>query len=126
MSLSPSDALLFGAIAVLATNHVLTRLPGWTERRWLFWLVQILNLLVGSWMFGVGVPDLKSTADIANKMLGLLFFFHIVTNNLRLQKQQRRLRQQTDQGEDQQRARIRAAMQAAETTAEDIAINSEP
>ena len=107
---------MFSTIAVLAINHVLARLPGWLERRVLFWGVQLLNLGMGAWMFGLGIPDLRNTADIANKMLGLLFFFHIVTNNMRLQRHRKQSNQQRTDNEQQQRERIRAALHAAETS----------
>jgi len=117
MSLSYSDLLLFGAVAGLAVNYAVLRIPGW-HRPWLFWPVQALNLVVGAWLFGVGIPELRDTADIGNKMLGLLFFFHIVTNNKRLQKQRRQDRG-TQAADDARRAEIRAALRAAEPSDDD-------
>ena len=37
------DIILFAVIGVLAGNYVVTRLPRWEERMWLFWLQQGLN-----------------------------------------------------------------------------------
>lgn len=114
MTLSASDAIMFTAIGALAINYALLRIPGWQRRPLLFWSVQLLNLAAGAYLFGVGIPDLRETADIANKMFGLLFFFHIVSNNRRLQKAQKADRQSAPQQDDERKAQIRAALRAAE------------
>ncbi|MFT4977357.1 MAG: hypothetical protein ACI8S6_003262 [Myxococcota bacterium] len=114
MSLGYSDIVMFTAIGALAINYALVRIPGWADRPWLFWSVQLINLLAGAWMFSSGIPDLKGTADIANKMFGLLFFFHIVSNNRRLQRHRRNSRVEADSSDDARRAKIRAALRAGE------------
>lgn len=118
MSISYSDTVMFAAIGALAINYMLLRLPGWHQRPVLFWLVQLVNLLAGFWLFAFGIPDLRESADIGNKMFGLLFFFHIVSNNRRLQRRRREQRAEQRGDDDAQRERIRSALRAADADQE--------
>ena len=116
MSISYSDTVMFAAIAALAINYMLLRLPQWDQRPVLFWLVQFVNLIAGCWLIAYGIPDLRQDADIGNKMFGLLFCFHIVSNNRRLQQRRRENRNDQRADDDDQRERIRSALRAAEDT----------
>ena len=77
------DWLFFGVIIVLVVNVFVARLPGWEKRRKLFWLIQALNITFGSLVIYFELPDLPT---IVNFVIGLLFFFHVLQNNMRLQK----------------------------------------
>ncbi|MEL6347435.1 MAG: hypothetical protein AAFV53_30245 [Myxococcota bacterium] len=112
--MTPSDIMLFSAIGGLVLNHVILRLPSWDQRMWLFWMLQILNIAAASLLLVKGIPDFRETLPIANWMLGLLFIFHGVTNNQRLQKawmEQRAARRSTD---SDRHAAIRAALRAGD------------
>lgn len=111
--MTQSDLILFAAVAVLAGNHAVLRVPGWVERVWLFWSVQLLNLGAACYLIAVGIPEFRGTMTIANWMLGLLFIFHTVSNNRRLQRAIKG-RRRSAADEDEQRARIRAALKAGE------------
>lgn len=114
-----SDWMLFAVIGGLVLNHVILRLPRWEQRMPLFWTLQILNIAAASYLLVKGIPEFKENLPIANWMLGLLFIFHGVTNNQRLQQvwiEKRAARRNT--GEDQRQA-IRAALQANKNNTED-------
>ena len=75
-------------------------MPGWEKRPRVFWSIQFINLTFGSLVILFEIDGLPT---IANFVVGLLFFFHIVQNNLRLQKwkyeksnEEYRLQQQED------------------------------
>ena len=110
--MSQSDLIFFAIVAALASNYAVLRLPGWQGRMWLFWALQALNVSAASYLLVWGIPELKAQLPMGNWMLGLLFIFHTVGNNRRLQKvlQARRDRG----GEDARLARIRDALRAGE------------
>lgn len=112
--MTQSDLILFAAVAVLASNHALLRIPGWVERVWLFWLVQLLNLGAACYLIVMGIPEFRGTMAIANWMFGLLFIYHTVSNNRRLQRAMKAGRQRSAADEEEHRARIRAAIKAGE------------
>ena len=85
-----SDSLLLGMVAILAINYAATRLPGWHHRFYLFWGAQIINLIAGSYVFYFGIPDFSAQLDVVNYLIGLLFFYHVVENNIRWQKFQQK------------------------------------
>jgi|GEM_PF-1122064 len=106
--------VLMGIIALLVINRFLVRLPGWDQRRGLFWGVQLVNLAAACFMIVVGVPELTGISRTANWMVALLFMFHIVQNNSRL-TQERRARLQAHSAQDEaERARILAALHAGQ------------
>ena len=78
------DWLFFGVVIVLVVNVFISRLPKWETRRKLFWFIQILNLVFGSLVIFFEIPDLP---PIVNIVIGLLFFFHVLQNNMRLQRE---------------------------------------
>ena len=76
--------LILVVVAILGLNHLLFRIPGWHQRRVVFWGVQVLNLLVSILLMAVGIPGFAGAAKAINWVLGLLLILHIVTNNGRL------------------------------------------
>ena len=87
-----SDSLLLGMVAILAINYAATRLPGWNQRPTMFWGAQIINLIAGSYIFYYGIPDFSAHLEVVNYMISLLFFYHVVENNMRWQKFQQKER----------------------------------
>ena len=87
-----SDSLLLGMVAILAINYAATRLPGWNQRPTMFWGAQIINLVAGSYIFYYGIPDFSAHLEVVNYMISLLFFYHVVENNMRWQKFQQKER----------------------------------
>ena len=87
-----SDSLLLGMVAILAINYAATRLPGWNHRPTIFWGAQIINLVAGSYIFYYGIPDFSAHLEVVNYMISLLFFYHVVENNMRWQKFQQKER----------------------------------
>ena len=83
--MSESDIILFGMIIVMAVNFFMLRLPQWEDRRWLFYGCQSLNIAACAFMFLKGIPDFHGQLDIVNIMVGLLFIYHAISNNNRLQ-----------------------------------------
>lgn len=75
--------ILLGAVGVMAANRLVLMLPGWHERRLLFWGIQLLNLAAACFMIVHGVPELRGLARYANWVIALLFMLHIVQNNSR-------------------------------------------
>ena len=96
--MTPSDAMLFGLVALMALNHSATRLAGWEKRLWLFWGAQLLNICAGSVVLVYGIPEFRGGLQAVNWLLGLLFFYHLIVNNRRFQKMHRE--QQIDNRED--------------------------
>ncbi|MBO85395.1 MAG: hypothetical protein CL927_08555 [Deltaproteobacteria bacterium] len=107
-----SDWVFFAVVAVLATNHVLVRLPGWERRTALFWCVQALNIACASWMLAVGLPDFEGNLAVFNWVVGLLFIVRAVQNNGRWSEARQQARSVTE--DDETKARIRAALRAAD------------
>ena len=112
--MTQSDLILFAAVAVLAGNHAVLRIPGWVERVWMFWSIQLLNLGAACYLIAVGIPEFRGTMTVANWMLGLLFIFHAVSNNRRLQRAMKAGRRRSAADEEAHHARIRAALKAGE------------
>ena len=111
--MTQSDLILFAIVAVLAGNHVVLRLPGWVERTWLFWSVQALNISAACYLLAIGIPEFRDNLTIANWMLGLLFIFHTVGNNRRLQRS-KAAHKRHSAGTKAKKERIRAALKAGE------------
>lgn len=110
--MSESDLIFFATVAVLACNHAVLRIPGWLERVWLFWGVQALNLAAAVYLILVGLPGFEGTLAIANWMFGLLFIYHIISNNRRLQRALAVKKRQNRDGSKEEK--IRAALKAGE------------
>ncbi|NOY24645.1 MAG: hypothetical protein GXP62_02125 [Oligoflexia bacterium] len=102
--------IIFGVVALLAINHFLLRLPGWTSRRGVFWGVQVVNLAAACFMIVVGIPNLHGLAHYLNWVIALLFMFHIIQNNGRLVAARRAEAREEDEQDAAARERIHAAL----------------
>jgi len=107
-----ADWVFFAVVATLATNHVLVRLPGWERRTLLFWLVQAMNVGCASWVLAYGLPGFTGNLEVVNWVVGLIFLVRAVQNNGRWTKARRALKE--GGSDDEEKARIRAALQAGE------------
>jgi hypothetical protein len=58
----------------------------------MFWGAQIINLIAGSYIFYYGIPDFSAHLEVVNYLISLLFFYHVVENNMRWQKFQQQER----------------------------------
>lgn len=103
--------ILLGAVGLMAVNRLLLQLPGWHQRRALFWLVQVVNLAAAVFMIVHGVPELQGLARYANWVIALLFMFHIVQNNGRYTKARR---EHKVERVDSERDRVLAALKKGE------------
>ena len=79
-----ATSLILAVTAILGMNHMVFRLPGWEHRRFVFWGVQLLNLLVIIALLAIGIPGFAGASKAINWVLGLLLILHVVTNNGRL------------------------------------------
>ena len=111
-----ADWVFFAVVAVLATNHVLVRLPGWERRTLVFWSVQALNIACASWMLAVGLPGFDGNLAVFNWVVGLLFIIRAVQNNGRWSEARQSNRSAGE--DDDARARIRAALRAGDDAEE--------
>ena len=116
-----SDLVLFWVVALIGFNHLLMRISGVILRPWAFLPIQILNLGTAAWLMAVGLPDLEQdeTLWILNWVLGLLLIFHIIQNNLRLQRVRRVSARPTQEQLRSDREQITAALQRGAETVED-------
>ena len=114
-----SDLILFGVVALIGINHVLMRIPGFIHRWWAFLPVQILNLGAAVWLMAVGVPEFNEDGGLSflNWVLGLLLIFHIVQNNMRLQRAQRNKGRPSPSDIRAEQARIEEALRKGEESA---------
>lgn len=103
--------ILVGVVAVLAVNRFLVHLPGWHQRRGLFWSVQVVNLAAACFMIVLGVPGLAGLAHYVNWVIALLFVFHIVQNNSRLVQARKEVHAEASAQDQAARARVQAALQ---------------
>ena len=83
-----SDSLLLGMVAILAINYAATRLPGWNQPQ-CFGEHKFICVAV---IFSTMDPDFSAHLEVVNYMISLLFFYHVVENNMRWQKFQQKER----------------------------------
>lgn len=108
------DWILFAVVGTLATNHVLIRLPGWEQRAWLFWLVQLMNLAAAVFLLAVGLPGFSGNLAVVNYVMALLFIVRAVQNNNRWGKRDRGGPKAVDA--DAKKEAIREALRRGEAT----------
>ena len=108
--MTPTDIVLLSAVCLMVFNNVLLRLPGWEHRRWLFWPLQLLNVAAGSYLISFGIPGFEGKLKYASWMIGLLFFWHTVSNNNRLLAARRTAEAEEDDETKSKRAAIEAAL----------------
>lgn len=113
--MTPGDWILFAVVGTLATNHVLIRLPGWEQRAWLFWLVQLMNLGASAYLLAAGLPGFTDNLTVVNYVLALLFIVRTVQNNNRWGKRDRGAAGGSD--DDARKAAIREALRRGEAAA---------
>ena len=113
--MTPGDWILFAVVGTLATNHVLIRLPGWEQRAWLFWLVQLMNLGASGYLLAAGLPGFTDNLTVVNYVLALLFIVRTVQNNNRWGKRARGAAGGAD--DDSRKAAIREALRRGEAAA---------
>lgn len=121
--MTPGDWILFAIVGALATNHVLIRLPGWADRAWLFWIVQLMNLAAAGFLVGVGLPGFSGNLAVVNYVMALLFIVRAVQNNNRWGKRKRA--QVQEQDTDARKDAIRAALRRGESQTADAAPEDE-
>ena len=99
-------------VLLLGANHLLMRIPGFMKRFWLFLPVQLLNLGTGAWLMAVGIPEFNEDDMLwfLNWVLGLLLIFHIIQNNMRLQRKQQQKGRPTPSQVRAEQARIEEAL----------------
>jgi len=108
------DIILFAVIGVLAGNYVVTRLPRWEERMWLFWLQQGLNFGVLLFLVIEGIPDIPGPFGIFNYVFALLFMMRVIQNNTRLTRARQESREVKRDVVDEKRAALAAALARGE------------
>ena len=107
-----SDLILFWVVALIGINHLLMRIPGVIRRLWAFIPIQLLNLATATWLMAVGTPDFKKDEMlwVLDWVLGLLLIFHIVQNNMRLQRNRKNKGRPTPADVRRDQVRIEAAL----------------
>lgn len=71
---------LFGVIGIMAGNQLVMRLAGLKGNRFVFYPLQLVNLLAGAAVFWFGLPGFDAW-PVIGWMIGLLLFFRVVQNN---------------------------------------------
>ena len=115
--MNPGDWIFFAIVGTLATNHVLIRLPGWEQRSWLFWLVQLMNLSASGFLLAVGLPGFSGNLAVVNYVLALMFIVRAVQNNNRWGARDRGSADGT--AEDAGKEAIRDALRRGEAARQD-------
>jgi hypothetical protein len=119
--MTPGDTILFTVVALLGLNHLVTRIPEWVIRPYLFWPLQLLNLGAATFMMASGIPEFQGWGEVVNWILGLLFIVHILQNNKRLVKAKLAGNRIPTEEASAKRARIVAALHAGESEKEEAA-----
>ena len=71
-----STAVLFGLVVLLGLNQLVARVPAFTLRPWLFWPVVFMDVIVGTYVIGWGLPGFDHVPPVS-WVVGLLFFMHV-------------------------------------------------
>ncbi len=108
------DGLLFLVVATLAANHVVSRIPDWALRGWLFWPVQLGNIVAISFLVGWGIPGLEGAITVFNYVLALLFVMRSIQNNKDWGEARRKARKARKTEEDAERQRVLDALRRGE------------
>jgi len=117
---SLSDLVLFWVVALIGLNHLLMRIAGFIRRMWAFLPVQALNLATAAWLMAIGIPEFEQDEMlwVLNWVLGLLLIFHIIQNNLRLQRIRARSGRPSPAQVREDRERIQAALRKEKDVSE--------
>ncbi len=105
-----STSLILAVAAILGMNQLIFRLPGWEQRRTIFWSIQMLNLLVIIALLAVGIPGFHGATKVVNWVLGLLLVHHVITNNGRLTAALQAQEAHDSEDVEARRAQIKSAL----------------
>lgn len=97
--------IVLGA-GLIGLNYVAFAGKGWHRRLWLFWSVQVLNLLAACYMVVWGVPSFRAEAPIVNYFLAAMFVVRSLLNGRRLQSNYRAAIEEEEGDRDQVRESI--------------------
>lgn len=97
--------IVLGA-GLIGMNYVAFAGKGWHRRLWLFWTVQVLNLLAACYMVVWGVPSFRAEAPIVNYFLAAMFVVRSLLNGRRLQSSYRDALEEEEEERDQARDSI--------------------
>lgn len=98
-------SVLLGVVGLLAFNQLLMRVVEMWSTRWLFYAVQMVNIIAGTLICALGLPGFEDMR-VVSWFIGLMFFWRVVQNNrVRLQYLQEALEAER---EDEARGRSRA------------------
>lgn len=75
-----STSVLLGVVGLLAINQLLVRVAELASIRWLFYLVQLANLAVGTLVLALGLPGFEEMRAVT-WFIGLMFFWRVIQNN---------------------------------------------
>ncbi len=99
-----------GLIALLAVNRLVLTLAGYGTWRWLFWSIQLLNLLGACGLIVWGLPGMPPGLRLLDFFIALLFCWHIVENNARRVKHLRGDQAQQDESTKSRRDALKAGL----------------
>lgn len=108
-----STWVFLGVIGLLAANQLAMRLGGLTGKVWVFYPLQLINILAGSAIIWFHLPGLEQW-PIISWFVGLLFFFHTVQNTSHRSDWLREQREASTGTISERAAALRAALEAAE------------
>ncbi len=92
-----STSVLLGVVGLLAFNQLLMRIAEMWSTRWLFYSVQLVNLIVGTAICALGLPGFEDMR-VVSWFIGLMFFWRVVQNNrIRLEFLQAAIEAERDQ-----------------------------
>lgn len=94
------------AVAVIAANQGVLRVATLRRNPWVFWGLQLLNLVIACWVLLFGLPGFEHTIGRwVGVVMGLLLIFRIVQNNMLRQRYLRREVEEEREEERKERAR---------------------
>jgi uncharacterized membrane protein YhaH (DUF805 family) len=71
--------VLFGVVALLGVNQLMVRVLRMRTLRGSFWLLQFVNIVVGSALLWKGLPGFEEI-PVISWAVGLLVFLHVAEN----------------------------------------------
>ncbi|MED5374185.1 MAG: hypothetical protein VX899_24420 [Myxococcota bacterium] len=101
------DILVMGAFgALLGSNYLVFAGQNWHRRLWLFWTVQVLNLLAACFFVLWGAPGFRVQWPIANYLFAAMLIARSLLNGRRLQANYREALEDEAEGREQVRQSI--------------------
>ena len=122
-----STTVLLALIGMLGLNQALMRIGSLEKRPYVFWPLQIMDLVVGCGVLLVGLPGFDHAPAI-RWVVGLLFIMHVAQNlKIRSDRQNRERRAEIDAMKAAERKRRRDRDHAeAERAREQAAAEADP